>query len=253
MSEAGNQESLWPKSMICHDVTLSTTAENLALDEALLAEVEANPTSGCLRFWQPAEYSVVLGRSNNPLTEVEIDYCVAQRIPILRRASGGGTVLIGPGCLCYSLILPLTAGHRSLGVAPVTTELMSRTAAGLGAVVPGIQVRGTSDLTWNGLKFSGNAQRWLRQSFVHHGTILFDFNLVLLERCLRHPTREPIYRQSRRHVEFLVNLPMESLALRHCLMSTWNTDSTDCPATVLEAAGRMAGSRYRDKDWMFSP
>ena len=85
------------------DLTLSTPAENLAADEALLDEREATAGEPVLRLWESPEHFVVVGYSNRVGTEVNEPACRARGIPILRRCSGGGTVLQGPGCLNYAL------------------------------------------------------------------------------------------------------------------------------------------------------
>src|SRR5205823_14828569 len=91
--------------MKCFDLTLPTPEENLACDEALLDSCEEGRSDELLRFWQPAQYFVVLGYSNKVSTEVKLPFCGENRIPVLRRCTGGGTVLQGPGVLNYSLIL----------------------------------------------------------------------------------------------------------------------------------------------------
>ena len=249
MPETLLDELIWPKSLNGYDVTLATDVENLALDEAMLGDVEADPQLACLRLWEPTEHFVVLGRSNRAESEVNIEFCKAEGITILRRSSGGGTVLLGPGCLCYTLALPLTETHRALGIARVTTELMERIAAGLRTVLPDVSVRGTSDLVWDGRKFSGNAQRWLRKSFIHHGTILYDFDLAKLSRSLAHPARQPDYRQARPHVEFVTNLALDAVALRSILFKTWNATPSECPAKLLEETRKIAQSRYGSSEW----
>lgn len=253
MSGAEFPDRLWPESLRCYDITLSTPEENLALDDALLTAVESQTISGCLRFWQPEQYFVVLGRSNKPQTEVDLKACAAARIPVFRRSSGGGTVVLGPGCLCYTLAVPLTDGLRSHGVSGVTAALMKRTAMGLQQSWAGVDVCGTSDLVRNGLKFSGNAQRWLRRSFLHHGTLLFDFDLELLNRLLLHPSREPEYRQARSHDRFVTNLESRPDILRHCIRSTWNAIADECPAPLLDDARMVAASRYASDDWKIWP
>ena len=249
MPETPSDKLIWPKSLIGYDVTLATDIENLALDEAMLAEVEADPLMACLRIWEPTEHFVVLGRSNRAESEVNIEFCAAERIPILRRSSGGGTVLLGPGCLCYTLALPLTETHRALGIARVTMDLMERTAAGLRTELPDVSVRGTSDLVWNGRKFSGNAQRWLRKSFIHHGTLLYDFDLAKLSRSLAHPSRQPDYRQARPHTEFVTNLALDAVTLRNILFKTWNAIPAEFPVKLLEETRAIAQSRYGSSDW----
>ena len=249
MAETQSDKLIWPKSLIGYDVTLATEIENLALDEAMLGDVEADPLMACLRIWEPTEHFVVLGRSNRAESEVNVEFCKTEGIPILRRSSGGGTVLLGPGCLCYSLALPLTETHRALGIARVTTELMERTAAGLRTELPDISVLGTSDLVWNGRKFSGNAQRWLRKAFIHHGTLLYDFDLAKLSRALAHPSRQPDYRQARPHTEFVTNLALDAVTLRNILFKTWNATASECSAKLLEETRKIAQSRYRSSDW----
>ena len=78
-------------------LTLSTPAANLALDEALLDAAETDESeSELLRIWELPEYCVVLGRSSDAQIEVNLDACRQDRVPILRRSSGGGTILAGP-------------------------------------------------------------------------------------------------------------------------------------------------------------
>src|SRR2546430_163392 len=83
---------------------LPTLEENLALDEALLLAAEADGPE-VLRLWEWPAPAVVLGAAGRIREEVHEEHCRADEVPILRRASGGGTVLLGQGCLLYSLVL----------------------------------------------------------------------------------------------------------------------------------------------------
>ena len=87
------------------DLTLPTPKENLACDESLLEACENESGGETLRVWSPKDYFVVLGYSNRIEEEVHTAFCEKNKLPVLRRVSGGGTVLQGPGCLNYSLIL----------------------------------------------------------------------------------------------------------------------------------------------------
>src|SRR6202040_1238413 len=84
---------------------LPTPAANLALDEALLLEAEDGRGGEVLRVWEWPTPAGVLGAGCRLAQDVDEDLCRADAVPILRRASGGGTVLLGRGCLLYSLIL----------------------------------------------------------------------------------------------------------------------------------------------------
>src|SRR6266581_3154496 len=87
------------------DLALPTPAENLALDEALLLEAEAGRSGEVLRLWEWPEYAVVLGSACRLAEDVDEPACQRDGVPILRRASGGGAVLLGNGCLCFGLVL----------------------------------------------------------------------------------------------------------------------------------------------------
>ena len=78
------------------ELTLPSPAENLALDEALLLEHDGVAVE-CLRFWESPVHFVALGVSGKMQADVDVDACARDGVPILRRASGGGTVLQGPG------------------------------------------------------------------------------------------------------------------------------------------------------------
>src|SRR5262245_45500207 len=86
------------------DLTLPDSARNIALDEALLLDAEAGGPE-TLRFWEWPAPAVVLGAGGKSAEEVHADACERDGVPVLRRSSGGGTVLLGRGCLNYSLIL----------------------------------------------------------------------------------------------------------------------------------------------------
>lgn len=231
------------------DFTLPTLAENLAFDDVLLAEVEADPTRGLLRFWELDRHAVVLGRSNRAEIEADLDACRQENIPVVRRSSGGGAVVIGPGCLAYSLVLPLTDEQRALGVASLTKRLMERIALGFQSILPGATACGTSDLAADDRKFSGNAQRWLSRAFLHHGTILYDFDLPRIGRYLRTPSRQPDYRDSRDHAAFVRNVDATRTALIELLTAAWHAVPGECSSSAVPLAGHLVQEKYSSADW----
>src|SRR5215475_5161081 len=87
------------------DLTLPAPEENLACDEALLDLCDDGFDHEILRCWEPQQHFVVVGYSERVEKEVDRAACAARNIPVRRRTTGGGTVLQGPGCLNYSLIL----------------------------------------------------------------------------------------------------------------------------------------------------
>ncbi|MEO5804375.1 MAG: hypothetical protein ABIR24_12685, partial [Verrucomicrobiota bacterium] len=108
------------------DLTLPTPAENLACDEALLDFCEETDGPEILRVWEPADYFIVVGYANKVILEVNCRAATAQAIPILRRSSGGGTIVQGRGCLNYSLILNFAKNNHLQTIAGVNRFIMSR-------------------------------------------------------------------------------------------------------------------------------
>src|ERR1019366_8278201 len=108
------------------DLTLPSPAENLACDEALLDLCESGEGSECLRFWESQEPFGVVGYANKVAGEVNVAACEARKIPILRRCSGGGTVVQGSGCLNYTLVLPITRDGPLHNIAVANQFIMRR-------------------------------------------------------------------------------------------------------------------------------
>mgnify|MGYP001169447765 FL=1 len=81
------------------DHSLSEPAHNLACVEILLDEVNGEQREPVLRFWEPNRHFAVVGYGNSIERECNIEAYSRLRIPILRRITGDGTVLLGPGCL----------------------------------------------------------------------------------------------------------------------------------------------------------
>lgn len=208
------------------DLTLPTPAANLACDEALLDWREAGEGGEILRFWESRDYFVALGYANKVEAEVRVAACRAQNVPILRRASGGGTVLQGPGCLNYALILKMA----DAGLADITRTngfVMERHRAVL-AMLSGapVEIQGVSDLAMQGRKFSGNAQHRRRRFLLFHGTFLLGFDLGRIEQLLQLPPRQPAYRQGRAHSAFLMNLDFPAQAVKAALREAWQASET---------------------------
>jgi lipoate-protein ligase A len=96
--------------------------------------------------------------------------------------------------------------------------------AALRTLEPNIKIAGTSDLVLAGdppRKFSGNALRLKRTHLLYHGTLLYDFDLALVERLLKPPVRQPAYRAERTHREFLTNFPASRSAIEAAIRRGW--------------------------------
>jgi lipoate-protein ligase A len=218
------------------DLTLPTPAENLAADEALLGACETGQCGELLRFWEARESFVVVGYANQIAREVDLEACHAHSVPVFRRSSGGGTVLQGVGCLNYSLFLKITADGPLHSIKGTNTHILERHQAALAPLLHSpVRIEGHIDLALGNLKFSGNAQRRRREFLVFHGTFLLRFDIPLVGKFLRPPSKQPEYRQNRAHANFLTNLPLSPEAVKSALRKIWQADelATDLPLANL--------------------
>ena len=225
----------------------------LALDEALLEEAhEGLRAEPVVRTWMAGRPAVVVGSSSRVEEEVDVAACRAAGVAIVRRPSGGATVLLGPGCLMWTVVSPFPEG-----VPPVERihEAMLGPLAG-GLVAEGIAAsrRGTSDLvidSTDGLrKVSGNALRVRRHGVLYHGTLLDAFDIPLAERLLRHPPREPDYRGRRPHGAFLANLGLGREWLEGFVRRAFGaTEPYPAAAIPWPRVERLLAERYADAAW----
>lgn len=238
--------------MLFLDRTLPTLAENLALDEALLraADEQQSLDNEVLRVWQAPETAVIVGRSSKVSVEVFTDEAAAKHISIMRRPSGGATVVIGAGCLLYSLLIDMNARPALRMLDAMHQFVMDRMVAAMHRFNASVRYDGTCDLVIDDRKFSGNSLKVGRNWTLYHGTILLGMDLSLINQLLRHPPREPEYRRGRLHSDFVTNLPVSPELLTHALREVWQADQPlqDLP---LEIMHQLVVEKYSQASWNF--
>ncbi len=234
------------------DLTLAGIAANLALDEALLIEAEERGSPPVLRIWEPDELAVVLGSSCRWRDDVRVDACREDGVTLARRTSGGGTVVVGPGTLNLTVVLPIDAA-TGLGAVDVAHRfVLDRLVRALREGGTDVQLQGLGDLTLGGRKFSGSAQRRLRRHFLVHATILYDFPLEKIDRYTSAPRRQPSYRAGRSHGDFLMNLQVPRVSLIKAIRSAWLPMGrmAETPAVPEESVRALVASKFSDPAWI---
>jgi len=147
---------------------------NLATEEYVLK----NFSDDVFMLWRNAP-SIIVGKHQNTLAEINVDYVKQNNIPVVRRLSGGGAVFHDLGNLNFTFIqhgeedrlidfqkytLPILEVMQKLGI-PARFE-------------------GRNDLTIDGRKFSGNAEHIWKNRVLHHGTLLFSAHMPDLAEAL---------------------------------------------------------------------
>lgn len=178
------------------------------LDDDLLAEATMAGEAR-LRIYRPTAVSIVLGRGSRVDKELNLDAIMDDGVPLYRRRGGGCSVVLDPGNLIIGLALPLPGFGHNRRYWQLLSQWMIAGLASLG--VEGVTQQGISDLVWQGRKISGACLYRPRNLVYYSATLLVDADLALMERYLKHPPREPEYRQGRRHGAFVGCVASERL------------------------------------------
>ncbi len=162
--------------MICIKNESNDPHFNLALEEYVLKEMD--PTQDYLILWQNSP-SVIIGRNQNTLEEINKEYVDEHKINVVRRLSGGGAVYHDLGNLNFTFIT--TSKDEIRNNFRRFQEPVVKALARFGVTA---EQSGRNDITIDGKKFSGNAQYYDQDRVLHHGTILFASDLSKVQEVL---------------------------------------------------------------------
>ena len=234
------------------DATLPDAPANVALDEALLVEAEERGGPSVLRAWELDHLAVVLGASCRLRENVRLEACRSDGVEIARRSSGGGTVVIGPGALNFSVVLPVDADPELKSVDTAQRFVLGRTLEKLREEGVPAEMLGSGDLTLGGRKFSGSAQRRLRHHVLVHASLLYAFPIGRIDRYTLMPPRRPSYRADRPHSEFVTNLPLPRDRILAALRAAWLPDDPDGPPVEVpeETLQGLIETKFSEIAWI---
>ena len=226
-------------------------AYNLALEELLASEYERE----FLMLWRNGP-SVIVGRNQNTLAEIDADAVRELGIPVVRRTTGGGAVYHDLGNFNYTI----ARFGRFTELASFAESAQVVVAALRQMGIPA-EFSGRNDILVDGRKVSGSARRVFPDRTLFHGTMLFAVDLSVLGRVLN-PDTEKILSKGVKSVRARV------MNLRE-LFPKWNTElfrekfvaallaesdiekPSPIPPGFAERAERLAAERYRTREWNF--
>lgn len=149
---------------------------NLALEQYVFDEMDRSRSY--VMLWQNHN-TIVVGKNQNTVNEVNSDYVRRHGITVVRRLSGGGAVYHDLGNLNFTFITDADDSQRidlHMFCIPIVETLRSFDVTA--------QISGRNDITVDGKKFSGNSQYVREHRVMHHGTILFDSDLSVVSEAL---------------------------------------------------------------------
>jgi lipoate-protein ligase A len=186
--------------MIFHFLHLSgySIFAQLVLEEALL---RADTRNWCL-VNEGSSRAIVMGISGDPRTLIACERAAADRIPVIKRFSGGGTVIVDEDTLFVTWICQKELHPFPCYPEPILrwTEELYRSVLRL----PSFRLK-ENDYALGDRKCGGNAQYLRKERWLHHTSFLWDYQPHNMTYLL-HPPKAPVYRRGRGHDAFLCRL-----------------------------------------------
>ena len=153
----------------------SNPAFNLATEEFLMNHKQDN-----WFYLYINAPSIIVGKHQNSLAEINVDYVKENGVIVIRRTTGGGAVFHDPGNLNFTFIMKEHSGETA-DFRKYTQPIIDV----LQAMDVDAKFEGRNDMTIEGKKFSGNAKAFYNGKILQHGTLLFNSTLPNLSQALK--------------------------------------------------------------------
>ena len=237
---------------LCINQSNSDPYFNLASEEYFLKNFQED----FFMLWR-SRPSVVVGKHQNALAEINHEFVRTHHIPVVRRLSGGGTVFHDPGNVNFTFIrnvanisevnfkvftIPVIEALKKLDVDAYTT--------------------GRNDLLIDGKKISGNAEHVHRNRVLHHGTLLFDSHLEALKGALKvdlSKFEDKSVQSNRSEVTNIANYLSNPISVEEFTDFLFGEINRNYPEfkvyeltpNDIEAIQKLSLEKYQTWDWIF--
>jgi len=225
---------------------------NLAAEEYFLKNFQEN----FFMLWR-SQPSVIVGKHQNALAEINREFVQQNQILVARRLSGGGTVFHDRGNVNFTFIRNVEK-VQEINFAIFTVSVLE-TLKKLGIEA---YTTGRNDLLIDGKKISGNAEHVYRKRVLHHGTLLFNSHLEALKGALNVDLSkfdDKAVKSNRSEVTNIANYLQDTLRVEEFTDFVFDEIRKNTPQAMvyelnsadLEAIQKLSIEKYQTWDWIF--
>ncbi len=240
------------RKLLCINSSFDDPCLNLATEEYLLKNAEHDVFM--LYINAP---SIIIGKHQNSLSEINLDYVEKNKLKVVRRLSGGGTVYHDLGNINYSWIMHAEQG-KIIDFKKYTDDIL--------AYLQSLPVDATrnknNDLLIDGKKVSGNAEHVLKNKLIHHGTLLFSSELNKLNDAIKPDSskfEDKSVQSKRSRVTNIVHYLSNDLSKNQFRNNLFNfilkkyNNAVEYQLTTqeLKSIKQLATEKYRTWEWNF--
>lgn len=169
--------------------------------------LKPNGRPRAMKFWIPAETLVVIGNGSKPENEIIEDMIRTDRVPVVRRSTGGCAVVLSREMAIVSFAIYTEDQKDSGEYFRILNSIIVDALSKMG--VRDVSHKGRSDIAIGERKIAGTAIYRNKNSVFYHAVINVAGDAKQIDRYLKHPPREPEYRRNRKHSEFVTSLEAE--------------------------------------------
>jgi lipoate-protein ligase A len=160
---------------------------------------------------EPDNIYIVLGRSNNIEGAINCENVKKDGIITLKRPSGGESVILSPNMLIFSFKQKSDKIQNPAKLFKLINSKLIENLSKLG--IENLYSKGISDLSIGEKKIMGSSMFTKNKTIFYHGVLNISEDVELIEKYLKHPSKEPDYRKKRSHREFVSSLQREGYNL----------------------------------------
>ena len=230
----------------------SNPAFNLATEEFLMNHKQDN-----WFYLYINDPSIIVGKFQNSLAEINVEYVNKNNIIVIRRMSGGGAVFHDPGNLNFTFIMT-DQQDKTVDFRKYTQPILDV----LRSLDVDAKFEGRNDMTIKGKKFSGNAKLYYNDKVLQHGTLLFNSTLPNLTQALklnplkyRDKSVKSISSRVTNISEHLTNditlEEFESRIIKHVSNMYDDSKVYELTDSDIEAINQLVEEKYGTWDWNF--